>query len=136
MSTKTSLLDDLNDLISDEGAQIEYKHELAVSSFTNDVARLMADQGISQSELARRLGVSRARVSQLMQHSSSPTLRTMVEVADVLGCDLTPGLAPCGFHPARLYVADGGKNVASYRQTKQISDALKGRAINAERIAV
>jgi predicted XRE-type DNA-binding protein len=134
--SKNSLLDDLNDLIADEGAQIDYKHELAVSAFTNDVARLMTDQGISQSELARRLGVSRARVSQLMQHASSPTLRTMVEVANVLGCDVMPGLAPCGFRPARLYVADGGKNVAGYHQTKQISDALKVRAITAERIAV
>lgn len=134
--SKTSLLDDLNDLISDETAQIEYKHELAVSAFTNDVARLMADQDISQAELARRLDVSRARISQLLQHTSSPTLRTMVEVANALGCDLAPGLAPCGFRPARLYVADGGKNVAGYRQTKQISGALKGRAIAAERIAV
>jgi transcriptional regulator with XRE-family HTH domain len=134
MSTK--LLDDLNDLIGDDSAQLEYKHELAVSAFTNDVARLMADQNISQADLARRLGVSRARVSQLMQHSSSPTLRTMVEVANVLGCDLMPGLAPCGFRSARLYVADGGKNVAGYRQTKQISDALRGRAVHAERIAV
>ncbi|MFA5843682.1 MAG: helix-turn-helix transcriptional regulator [Coriobacteriia bacterium] len=132
----TSLLDDLNELIDDESAQLEYKHELAASAFTNDVARLMADQGISQADLARKLGVSRARVSQLMQHASSPTLRTMVEVATALGCDLVPGLAPCGFRPARLYVADGSKNVAGYRQTKQISDALRGRVAQAERIAV
>ncbi|KAF0208134.1 MAG: hypothetical protein FD171_1291 [Actinobacteria bacterium] len=107
----TSLLDDLNDLISDESARVEYKHELALSAFTNDVARLMDEQKISQSELARRLGVSRARVSQLMRHKSSPTLRTMVAVGNALGCDVTPGVAPCGFRPARLFVAAGGKTV-------------------------
>ena len=78
----------------------EYKHELAISAFTNDVARVMDEKGVSQSELARRLGVSRARVSPLMQHTSSPTLRTMVEVAIALGCEVTPGVAPCGLRPA------------------------------------
>jgi transcriptional regulator with XRE-family HTH domain len=77
----------------------EYKHELAISAFTNDVARVMDKKGVTQSELARRLGVSRARVSQLMQHKSSPTLRTMVEVANALGCEVSPGVAPCGFRP-------------------------------------
>lgn len=135
-SMSTNLLDDLNDLISDETAQVEYKHELAISAFTNDLARFMGDQSVSQSELARRLGVSRARVSQLMQHKSSPTLRTMVEVANALGCDIAPGLAPCGFRPARLYVADGGKTVAGYSQTRHLSDAMKNRVVSAERIAV
>jgi len=81
----------------------EYKHELAISAFTNDVARVMDEKGVSQSELARRLGVSRARVSQLMQHKSSPTLRTMVEVATALGCEVTPGVVPCGFRPSRKF---------------------------------
>jgi transcriptional regulator with XRE-family HTH domain len=135
-SMSTSLLDDLNGLISDESAQIAYKHELAMSAFTNDIARLAADQGLSQSELARRLGVSRARVSQLMQHKSSPTLRTMVEWAHVFGCDVTPALAPCGFRPARLFVADGGKTTAGYRQTKKLTDVMMNRAVTAERIAV
>lgn len=99
------LLGQLDDLLVDERAQVAYKHELAISSFTNDIARRMADQGVSQSELARRLGVSRARVSQLMRHTSSPTLRTMVEVAAALGCDVSPGVAPSGFRRPKLYVA-------------------------------
>src|SRR5665647_2790383 len=88
------LLGQLNDLVSDETSQVEYKHELAISAFTNDVARVMDEKGVRQSELARRLGVSRARVSQLLQHRSSPTLRTMVEVATALGCEVTLGVAP------------------------------------------
>ena len=135
-SMSTSLLDELNSLIADEGAQIAYKHEIAISAFTNSVARLMSDQDVSQSELARRLGVSRARVSQVMQHKSSPTLRTMVEVANALGCDVAPGLVPWGFRPVRLYVADGGKTVAGYRQTRHLSSVMKNRVVAADRIAV
>jgi predicted transcriptional regulator len=82
----SDFLGQVDDLVSDESGQAEYGHEIAISAFTNEVARLMDEQGVSQSELARRLGVSRARVSQLLQHKSSPTLRTMVDVAAALGC--------------------------------------------------
>ena len=107
----SDILDQLNELIADEASQPEYKHELAISAFTNEIARLMTDQGLSQSDLARRLGVSRARISQLLQHTSSPTLRTMVHIANALGCDVVPGVAPCGFRPPRFFVADGGKTI-------------------------
>ena len=88
----TNLQGQLNELISDDASWAEYKYELAISGFTNDLARLMTEQGVTQSELARRLGVSRARVSQLLQHKSSPTLRTMVQAASALGCEVGLGL--------------------------------------------
>ncbi len=131
----SDLLGQLDDLVADESSQAEYRHEIAISAFTNDVARVMADNGVSQSELARRLGVSRARVSQLLQHTSSPTLRTMVEVAAALGCDVSPVVAPRGFRPVRLCVADGGKAVPGYRATRRLSDTLKG-PIPTDQVAV
>ncbi len=90
----SDLSDRLDSLVSDEAERLAYKHESAVSVFTNAVALRMRAEGISQSELARRLGVSRARISQLLQHRSSPTLRTMVDVADALGCDVSLGVIP------------------------------------------
>lgn len=131
----TSLFDELNELVSDDASKVEYKHELALSAFTNNLARLMAAKGMSQSDLARQLGISRARVSQLMKHASSPTLRTMVQLSDAFDCDFTPAMTPCGFRVVHLSVADGGKAVASYTQARQISTALKGRAVTADRIA-
>lgn len=99
------LSDQLDELISDETSRLQHAHELALSAFTNQIARCMTDQGISQSDLARRLGVSRARVSQLLQHRSSPTLRTMVEVADALGCDVIPRVRPRSSRRAQLLAA-------------------------------
>jgi len=90
----SSLRSQLDELISDEVSRVAYEHECAISALTNEVARLMSVQGVSQADLARRLGVSRARVSQLLQHKSSPTLRTMVEVAHALGSRITVALAP------------------------------------------
>lgn len=103
----SDLSDQLEELISDETSRLEYAHELAISAFTNQIAHYMTEQGISQSDLARRLGVSRARVSQLLQHHSSPTLRTMVEVADALGCDVVPRVRPRNFRRAPLLTAEG-----------------------------
>lgn len=90
----TSLFDELNELVADDEARAEYRHELAISAFTNSLARIMADQRMSQAELARRLGVSRVRVSQIMQHRCSPTLRTMMQISSALGCDLTVAITP------------------------------------------
>lgn len=101
----SDLSDQLDELISDETSRLQYAHELAISAFTNQISRHMTEQGISQSDLARRLGVSRARVSQLLQHRSSPTLRTMVEVADALGCDVVPRVKPRNSRRARLLAA-------------------------------
>jgi len=102
----TDLRGQLNDLVSDAASQAEYQHELALSSFTNAVARVMQEKNVNQSELARRLGVSRARVSQLLQHTSSPTLRTMVEVAQALECDVSLVVVPQGVRAAGLCVAE------------------------------
>ncbi len=91
----SSLRTQLDALIDDDVSRAAYEHERVVSAFTNDIARIMREQGISQAELARRLGVSRARVSQLLQHRSSPTLSTMVLVAHALGSRLIVGLGAC-----------------------------------------
>ncbi len=95
----SDLSDRLDSLVSDETARLAYKHESAVSAFTNGIALRMREEDVSQSELARRLGVSRARVSQLLQHRSSPTVRTMVEVAAALGCDVGIRVIPADPDP-------------------------------------
>ena len=104
-----NLRHEIEQLLSDDESRMEYKHEITISAFTNEIARIMSDQGVSQSELARRLGVSRARVSQLMQHRSSPTLRTMVQVASALGCDVVPAVTSSDPYSSRSPVVDGDR---------------------------
>jgi transcriptional regulator with XRE-family HTH domain len=116
VSMSDRLKNELESLITGEAGRLEYTHELALSSFTNDIARIMRAQSVSQAELARRLGVSRARISQLMQHKSSPTLRTMLEVSHALGCrlevNITSQMHTTYVHAAkseRLAVRESGK---------------------------
>ena len=64
----------------------------------------MNEQEISKSELARRLGVSPANVTQLLSGDRNLTLKTLADIAYVLGLrvslDLTP-IARLAYENAR-----------------------------------
>lgn len=49
------------------------------------IQELMNEHGISRAELARRAGVSKARLTQLMRSEANPTLRTLAKLAYVMG---------------------------------------------------
>lgn len=52
------------------------------------IARLMEEQKVSRAELARRLGRSRAYVTQMLRGTTNLTLRTLAEVAYALGAEV------------------------------------------------
>jgi len=58
--------------------------EGAILSFTEDVLRVIAEKGSNQSDLADRMGTSRAFVSKLMQGENNFTIETMSKVAVAL----------------------------------------------------
>ena len=62
----------------------------------------MRDRGMRPSELAKRLGVSRAFVSQLLNGKPNMTIRTLVGVAHALGQRVTVELRPATADRGRL----------------------------------
>ena len=70
----------------------EYRRLYAIEGLVTDaaelVARLMQEQGINKAELARRLGKSRAWVTQLLNGKANMTMRTLAELAYVLGAEV------------------------------------------------
>ena len=52
------------------------------------IARLMQEQGVTKAELARRLGKSRAYITQMLSGSANLTVRTLAEVAYALGAEV------------------------------------------------
>ena len=52
---------------------------------TEVLCRLMETRGVNSAELARRLEVSPARISQLLSGSRNPTLATLADAFHVLG---------------------------------------------------
>jgi len=105
----------------------EYRRLYAIEGLIADaaelVARLMEEQGVNKAELARRLGKSRAWVTQLLSGKANMTMRTFAEVVHALGAQVKLGAeteetgldqpAPFQSRAAALWRAKSGPSRAS-----------------------
>jgi transcriptional regulator with XRE-family HTH domain len=66
----------------------------ASDRFVARIAIAMDEQGVSQAELARRLGVSRQHISAFMTDPGNPTLQTIVRMAHALALTVNIQLEP------------------------------------------
>ncbi len=57
-------------------------------SFYEDMLRIMEEKGINRTELAARLGCSKAYITKLFSDSTNVTIHTMGKIAMALGCEL------------------------------------------------
>lgn len=62
--------------------------EALTAEAAETIAKLMAEQGVSKADLARRLNKSRAWVTQLLSGRANVTVRTLAEVAFALDAEL------------------------------------------------
>lgn len=60
----------------------------AILQFTEDIVREMDRQGISRTELARRLGSTPAYVTKILRGKVNFTLSTMMKLAHALGSEV------------------------------------------------
>jgi transcriptional regulator with XRE-family HTH domain len=74
----------------------EYKLEGLELEVTERILQVMQEQGITRTELARRLGVSKAAVSKLLNDGSNMTLKRLLAVAEALNYELRITMAPSG----------------------------------------
>lgn len=72
-----------------------------VQELTEEIAALMEKQGVTRSELARRLGTSPAYVTKILRGNANFTLTTMVKLARALGTDLQIKLDPTARKPVQ-----------------------------------
>jgi transcriptional regulator with XRE-family HTH domain len=69
------------------------RQEQLLFDATELISRAMADEGISRSELAKRIGKSKAYVTQVLRANNNMTLRTLSDLADALGYVVELGAA-------------------------------------------
>lgn len=79
-------------LLADVRNTLMYQTEHAKNEFAVQLKKAMDQQGVSPSELATRLGVSRPMVSKLLGGETNVTIETMVKVAHHLGSRLHLGV--------------------------------------------
>jgi transcriptional regulator with XRE-family HTH domain len=72
----------------DDGGRA-FAQERLIVAITEQICDLMADQGVTKSELAAGLKKSKAYVSQLLHGTRNMTLRTLADLAYVLGRNVT-----------------------------------------------
>lgn len=70
---------------------------------TESIVVRMAELGLSRSELAARLGVSRAMVSKMLRGNTNFTVRTLVELSRTLDCRVSIQFPPCGSKAVRFF---------------------------------
>ncbi len=92
METKCILNDNvLNDTLqSDPELKNVYYQEKLILEVTETIAKLMHKNGVSKSELAKRLGKGRSYVTQLLDGTCNMTLRTISDVFVSLNSMLIP----------------------------------------------
>ncbi len=61
---------------------------------TEDICRAMDEQGITRSELANRLGVSRQYVTNFLNTPTNTTLKSIVQFAQAVGLEVSLGHRP------------------------------------------
>ena len=79
-------------ITSEKGGNSNRTRDLARGSYlfrvTEDILVAMEDLGITRSELAKKLGISKSRISQLLKGSSNMTIGTLSDIAYELGLNL------------------------------------------------
>ena len=73
------------------------QQEWLILQVTLHIEKLMEDKGVSKAELARRLGVNRAYITQLLDGQTNMTLKKISDVMLALDSSLVVNTAPRGF---------------------------------------
>ena len=100
-------------------------------AFSEEVGRLMDERNMSQSDLARELGVSRAYITRLFHGTFNPTVETLVKVALALDAKVAVHL-----HPRQTAACWLDVPVASWSVTIQTDKSVTPPRPWAERKAV
>jgi transcriptional regulator with XRE-family HTH domain len=63
-----------------------FQQEKLMIDATETISRVMEEKGVTRAELAKRIGKSRAFVTQILSGNQNITLRTIADVLYVLDC--------------------------------------------------
>lgn len=81
-------------LMEEAQSHPDYWYESAILDFTEAVYEAMQNQGVTRTELARRLCTSQAYVTRVLSGNANFTLKTMSKLAFALGLELEVALGP------------------------------------------
>lgn len=94
---------------------VDYQTELSIIDLNEKIIAKMAEKKVSRVELAKRLGVSKAFITKLLNGNPNMTIKTINALALALDCQVYLDIHPKGFKLARrpMFVFDN-KNYTAY----------------------
>jgi transcriptional regulator with XRE-family HTH domain len=75
-----------------EVADEAYRDEARIAAFRELVHRLRSDAGLTQAELAERMGTTQSAIARMEGGGTRPTLDTLERLATAVGADLVVGV--------------------------------------------
>lgn len=75
-----------------KAAQAAYEDEARISAFRAMAHRLRTDAGLTQAELAERMGTTQSAIARMEGGGSRPTLETLERLAKAVGAELVVGV--------------------------------------------
>jgi len=82
---------------------VEFQLEGVLIDIAERVCERMEEQNISRADLAKKLGVSRAFVTKLLNGNPNMTVKTLLLLARALDCELDISFPPKGFKVIRHF---------------------------------
>ena len=77
--------------LTDEGRDA-YEDEARISAFRAMVYRLRVEAGLTQAELAQRMGTTQSAIARMEGGGARPTLETLEKLAAAVGAELVVGV--------------------------------------------
>ncbi|MEW6203559.1 MAG: helix-turn-helix transcriptional regulator [bacterium] len=94
----------------------EFKLERLMLEINEDICRFMEERGITRAELAEKLGTSRAYITKMLNGNPNLTLRSLVNIAHALECEIN-----IRFFEKETRIP----NLSVYRQQKSVKKTKK-----------
>jgi len=124
---------DLEQRLKDEEFAKMFGAAQAKSSFALTLAKARAELGLTQKELANRIGVSQAYIAKLEGGEANPTLERIGSLLAVLGLSLTTDTTTLSPYPDTLaWVSDWTSDtspISPSRGVSFITEATEGKEV-------
>lgn len=82
----------------------EFLTEELIIEFNEQIVKQMKKMNLKRVELAKKLGVSKAFITKLLNGNSNLTIKTMVALAKALDCKLDIDLCPLDYNSIKYYI--------------------------------
>ena len=79
----------VNEYVESHRLNVDFAVERLILEFMGAIHRQMEESNVTQEEMAQRMGVTQARVSQMLDFTGNVTVRTLGRAACALGCEWT-----------------------------------------------